>query len=158
MSTISAAIASQILEDDSRWDLAEEFHIDSFLKSYSLHDSYWISLQTNCAWENSAVAIIQLDSVWNPFVSAPTSHVADWPLLLLRFSCVSAIHLSGFRDNVRCQRGIGNVLVDHISEEEVTTKFLDHYGASVEVRHFPLIKALAMSPSGDTLKLSNQVA
>lgn len=129
-------------------------HIDSFLRLYTLHDSYWIGLHTDCGWENSAVAVIRFDPVWNSSVSLPTSIVADWPFLFLRFKCVSAIGLSGYCDIEGLQRGISSAVVEQLSDEEVVTVISDHYGAVVRLQHFPLIDALAMTPGELVLGLS----
>jgi hypothetical protein len=153
MSFLSANIAHCIVDDSLPWDRSIQAHIDVFLKKYTLHDSYWIGLLTNCGLEDAAVAVISLDPVWNPSVSPPTSLVANWPLLFLRFNCVSTIRLAGFRNIGGIQRGISDVSVDHPSDEETVTTILDHYGASVSVQHFPLINALAMSHNGDVLEL-----
>jgi hypothetical protein len=87
-------------------------------------------------------------------VSAPTSFVADWPLLFLRFSCVSSIQLSGFSNIGGIQRGISGASANRLSDEEVITDIADHYGGSVRMRHFPLIYALALTNDGQVLKLN----
>ena len=130
-----------------------EFHIDSFLEKYTLHDSNWIGLFTDCAYADTAVAAVCFDPVWNSSVSTPTSVCADWPLLFLRFKCVGTIHLSGFRDIGGTQRGISGVNVEHLSAEEVRTVINDHYGASVTMKHFPLVDALVLSPDERVLNI-----
>jgi hypothetical protein len=149
------SIASKIVEDALPWPDSTQFHIDAFLQRYTLHDSYWLGLHVNCGWEASAIAVIRFDPVWNSSVSAPTSTVADWPLLFVRFTCVASIQLSGFSDIGGIQRGISEVAVDATSEEEVVTTFHDHYGAVVTFRHFPLIDTLIMSPQGELIRESS---
>src|ERR1035438_2409982 len=112
MSLLSASLARRVIEDSLPWDRSIQTHIDAFLQKYTLHDSYWIGLHTNCCWEDAAVAVIRFDPVWNSSVSTPTSLVADWPLLFLRFNCVNTIRLIGFRDIGGTQRGISSVSVD----------------------------------------------
>lgn len=154
MSLLSVRLAHRILEGDLPWECSVEAHIDSFLEKYTLHDSNWIGLFTDCAYEDTVIAIIGFDPVWNSSVSTSTSVCADWPLLFLRFKSVSAILLSRFRDNGGLQRGISCVDVEHLSDEEVRTVITDHYGASVTVQHFPLVNALVLSPGEDVLELS----
>ena len=158
MSSIPANVASQIIDGSLPWTHSTRFHIDSFLQTYSLHDSNWISLLTNCGREDTTIAIIQFDPVWNPSISKPTSRVADWPLLFLRFNCVEMVELSGFTDIDGLGRGIANVVVDHPAEEIAITKIIDHFGASVSIRHFPLIDVLVLSSSGSIHDLSNHSA
>jgi len=154
MSSLSAALAQHLIDGSLPWDRSVEFHIDGFLEKYTLHDSLWIGLFTDCAYSDTAVAVICFDPVWNSSVSTPTSICADWPLLFLRFKCVSTIHFSGFRDIDGNQRGISGVDVAHLSAEEVRTVISDHYGASVSAQHFPLIDVLALSPDERILPLS----
>jgi hypothetical protein len=139
---LSTNLAHRIIEANLPWERSMEVHIDNFLEQYTLHDSLWIGLFTDCGFEDTAIAVISFDPVWNSSVSNPTSVCADWPLLLLRFKCVSAISLSGYSDIGGTQRGISSVNVEHKSDEEVRTVICDHYGASVALQHFPLIDAL----------------
>lgn len=154
MSFLSVDLAHAVVDDSLPWDRSIQLHIDAFLQRYTLHDSHWIALHTNCGLDDNAVAAMSFDPVWNPSVSTPTSHVADWPLLFIRFNCVNTIRLAGFRDIGGTQRGISSVTVDHLSDEESVTTILDHYGATVSLQHFPLINALAMSNDGIVLELS----
>jgi hypothetical protein len=158
MSLLSENLAHSVVDDSLPWDRSIQFHIDTFLQRYTLHDSYWIGLHTNCGLDDAAVAAISFDPVWNPSVSTPTSLVANWPLLFIRFNCVNTIRMAGFRDIGGTQRGISSVSVDHLSDEEAVTTILDHYGASVSLQHFPLINALAMSNAGSVLELSVESA
>lgn len=107
----------------------------------------------DCAWGDVAVAVVRFDPVWNSSVSVPTSLVADWPLLFLRFNCVSTIRLSKFRENGNSQRGISGATAERISEEECVTVISDHYGASVSLQHFPLVDALVISANDDVIDL-----
>jgi hypothetical protein len=158
MSLLSVNLAHSVVDDSLPWDRSIQLHIDTFLQRYTLHDSYWIALHINCGLDDTAVAAISFDPVWNPSVSTPTSHVANWPLLFIRFNCVNTIRMAGFRDIGGTQRGISSVVVDHLSDEESVTTILDHYGASVSLQHFPLINAVAMSNDGSVLELSAESA
>lgn len=126
----------------------------AFLDRYTLHDSYWIGLFTECAWQDSSVLVLRFDPVWNSSVSAQTSAVANWPLLFLRLNCVTSIHLGGFRNVGGTQRGIGEATCTLSSEEEAVTTIDDFYGGSVRLHHFPLISALALTDDGTVLPLT----
>ena len=153
MSLLPVNLAIQLAEDALPWDCSTQIHIETFLKRYTLHDSYWIGMQTGCAWGDAAIAVISFDPVWNSSVSAPTSLVSQWPLLFLRFNCVNTMRLSGFRDNGGVQRGISHADVECVSEEEAVTVISDHYGASVSLQHFPLVDLLVMSAKGELIAL-----
>jgi hypothetical protein len=154
MSFLSANLAVQLTEDSLPWNRSTQIHIDAFLKLYTLHDSYWIGMHTGCAWGDAAVAVVRFDPIWNPSVSLPTSSVSNWPLLFLRFNCVSTIRLSDFRDNGGVQRGISGATMERISDEEVVTVIRDHYGASVSLQHFPLVDVLVMTANEDVVELA----
>lgn len=153
MSLLPANLALQIAEDSLPWNRSTQMHIDTFLRLYTLHDSNWIGLQMGCAWGDAAIAVIRFDPVWNSSVSVPTSLVADWPLLFLRFNCVNTIRLSEFRDNGGVQRGISGATVENVSEEEAVTVISDHYGASISLQHFPLVDVLVISATEEVIQL-----
>lgn len=153
MSLISANLATRLVEGSLPWGCATQLHIGTFCRLYTLHDSIWIGLYTNCGFDDATIAVIRFDPVWNSSISRPTSLVADWPLLFLRFNCVSAIRFSGFVSNGGLQRGISGATFELVSDEEAVTMISDHHGASVSLQHFPLIDALAMSPNEGILAL-----
>jgi len=39
------------------WNEAEKWEIDSFLKSFTFHDSHWFGLHFDVAWVGSATAV-----------------------------------------------------------------------------------------------------
>jgi hypothetical protein len=158
MILLSANLSSRLIEDSLPWDCATQFHIRNFLEAYALHDSNWITLHVNCGWGDSAVAVFRFDPVWNQSVSMPTSNCADWPVLFLRFTRVSNIEMAGFSDIGGIQRGISSVSVEQLSDGEVNTTISDHYGASVRVRHLPLVDALVLSSSEEVIPLPKTVA
>jgi len=153
MSQLSQNISLQLIEDSLPWDRAARLHMRDFLAAYTLHDSIWISLQLNCGWEDSAIAVIRFDPVWNQSVSPATSRCADWPLLFLRFARVSSIHMAGFSNIGGMQREIASASVELLSGDEAVTTILDLYGASIRVQHMPVIDALALSAREEVIQL-----
>ncbi len=65
------ALAKDIAEDAVRWDQAQPMAVADFHEKYTLHDSVWIGLHLDTAWDGEATAIIALDTVWNK-VSVPS--------------------------------------------------------------------------------------
>ena len=57
MSSLSATLAHRVIDGSLQWDRSVEFHIDTFLEKYTLHDSYWIGLFADCAYADTAVAV-----------------------------------------------------------------------------------------------------
>ena len=146
-------IASMLIDGDMPWDRGTEFRAAAFLEHYTLHDSGWLGMHIDCGWHDTVVAAISFDPVWNRHIAQPTSLVADWPLLFLRFESVSSIQMSGFAEIGGIQRGISAVTVESVSDEECVTTITDHFGASIRIQHFSLIHGLLFSPAGDLLAL-----
>ena len=71
MSLLPTSVASRLIEDSLPWNRATRFHIRAFLEAYTLHDSDWVTLHVNCGWEDSVIAVIRFDPVWNQSVSTP---------------------------------------------------------------------------------------
>ncbi len=121
MSLITLNLAHRLTAGSLPWECSTQLHINEFLELYTLHDSDWIGLYADCAYDDTSIAVVSFDPVWNPSVSQPTSICSDWPVLFLRFKCVSSIYLSGYRNIHGTQRGISEVSLEHNSEEELTT-------------------------------------
>jgi len=138
-------LALQLIDDALPWNHARQFRFDSFLESYTLHDSCWETLNVNCGWQATVVAVVRFDPVWNKAVAQTDLNPGDWPLLFLRFTSVSSVVMDGYADIGGLQRGIGETLVTSVTESEMTTKIIDHYGASVFLRHHPLVDALVIT-------------
>jgi hypothetical protein len=152
MPPLSLALAIQV-PGSLRWDRSIQVPINRLLDLCNLGGSSWIGLHTDCGYGDEATAMFRLDPFCNSSVSTPTSIVSDWPLLFIRFKCVSTIRLSGFRDVGGYSREVGNVRVENVSGEEAITEFTDDYGASLSLQHFPLVDALVLSPYGEVLEL-----
>lgn len=153
MPLLSANLATQLIEGTLPWQRSTQLHIETFLRACTLHDSDWVGMHVDCGWKDSAISIMKFDPVWHPWVSTPTSIVADWPILFVRFNCVSLIRLSKFSAAGDIQRGISGVTMEHISDEEVITRIDDHYGASISLQHFPLVDLLLLSASEAVIDL-----
>jgi hypothetical protein len=140
-------IASMLIDGEMPWDRGTEFRAAAFLEHYTFHDSGWLGIHVDCGWRDTVVAAISFDPVWNRHIAEPTSLVADWPLLFLRFESVSSIQMSGFAEIGGIQRGISTATVEAISDEESVTTITDHFGASIRIQHFSLIRGLLFSPA-----------
>jgi hypothetical protein len=154
MPLLSANLATQLIEGTLPWQRSTQLHIETFLRAYTLHDSYWIGMHVNCGWEDSVISVFKFDPVWNASVCKPT-FVTDWPILFMRFKCASLIGLLNFRTVGDINRGISGATVERICDGEVTTRIDDHYGDSVSIQHFPLIEILILSVNETVIDLPN---
>ena len=105
---------------------------DKFMEKYTLHDSYYVGLFYDLAYDNNIVIAIQWDSVWLPeSVSKSTASVNDWPYLFISIKNVENINTWGYK-NIDINRAIGG------SEYAVTNgkKILaisDVYGGELQI-------------------------
>ncbi len=55
-----------LFENDLPWHLARDYTVREFSEKYTLHDSVWITLTQDVAYENTAILVIRWDAVWLP--------------------------------------------------------------------------------------------
>jgi hypothetical protein len=126
-------LGQSLLEDDLPWEAASIYSVREFLDRYTLHDSNWVTIHYDVAYEAQATLVIMWDSFWLPDeIAQSTSVVRDWPLLLIKLERVRQLATLGYEDINGMPRGISTAEV-----EEVEDKFVfvihDHYGGSVEI-------------------------
>ncbi len=78
-------LAQGLLAGTLPWNVAQPTTMAQFLTEYTLHDSYWITLWMVPYTE--AIAVLRWDTFWSrERVPYPSSAVALWPILLIRFA------------------------------------------------------------------------
>jgi len=150
-------LATLFAQEALPWNEAEKWEIDSFLKSFTLHDSHWFGLHFDVAWEGSATAAIGFDPVWNKIGEQPASTCADWPTLFIRFPDTRQITRENYTDIGGVQRGISLVLTVLVEQGLVETAISDHYGGKISIRHAPRIFTLCYSVRGDLIGLRKNI-
>jgi hypothetical protein len=77
-------LSQGLLENSFAWNRAQTSSMPAFLAQYTLHDSPWIGFWFGAG---EPIALIRWDTFWHkdriPF---PGSNVAEWPLLLMKFT------------------------------------------------------------------------
>ncbi len=122
-----------IVESDLPWESAKELTFAEFSDRYTLHDSYWIGLFYDVAYENDVVLAIVWDAVWLPDeLAESTSLVDDWPLLFIKVENASQISTTGYDAIESTQRGIGTAEIEKIGSKHLLI-ISDHYGGNVEI-------------------------
>lgn len=53
----------KLIEDTLPWDKKSEHSLESFLKKYTLHDSYWVGAFHHVAFDKSVTLAFQWDSL-----------------------------------------------------------------------------------------------
>jgi hypothetical protein len=147
------SLAREIAEESVRWDLGQPFAIASFLDKYTLHDSNWIGMQLDTSLDGDATAIISFDAYWNKVGVQATPQCSEWPILLIRFSSLASINLSGYNDIGGISRGIHGAETEDVGDGTWKTVIADHYGGKVSIVHRDPVKALCFTSTGDRIEL-----
>ena len=93
-------LGPRLIDDAVEWSSAVATSLVSFLEQYTLHDSTWIGLHLQLDQAGAAIAVIRFDAFWTEGrVPHPGDLVAEWPIILIRFSGVTSIQLTGVQDN-----------------------------------------------------------
>ena len=133
-----------VIEDTLNWNEAKEYSFREFFEKYTLHDSYWIGLFYDVAYENNLILAIIWDAVWLPDeIARSTSDVTEWPWLFLKIEEVSQVSTSGYKDIGGLQRGIGAAEIGEVDGTNLLV-ITDHYGGNVEISFTGKSKFLAM--------------
>jgi len=150
---IPESIAKDIAQEAIRWDEAQTFSMSDFLKRYTLHDSNWLGLHADTAWDGDATAIISFDPIWNKTGTPATSWCPDWPVLLIRFPSVASVMLANYKDIGGIQRGIGSAETETMNDGAVITVIEDHYGGEVTITHRDPVEVLCFASTGERIQL-----
>jgi hypothetical protein len=129
----SGWVASAIVNGDLPWNSALRISFEEFSKKYTLHDSTWVGIFADVAYDKSLVLAFKWDSVWLPEgIYHPSERVANWPILFIRIPNSLSLTLEKFSDIERMQRGVGRASV--VADSKGRSLIIeDHYGASVVI-------------------------
>ncbi len=123
----------ELVEDCLPWKQGKRMNFKAFNKKYTLHDSGWIGIFFNIAYERTATLAIQWDAVWLPNeIKQSTSVVADWPYLFIQLADIEQISTSNYIDIMGSPRSIAVCEVEEIEGK----KFLaidDVYGGQINI-------------------------
>ncbi len=77
-------VYQELVENYLPWQQGKKMSFQEFDRKYTLHDSYWLGIFFDVAYEKAATLAIQWDAVWlSDAVKERTSVVADWPYLFI---------------------------------------------------------------------------
>jgi hypothetical protein len=142
-----------IIEDSLDWNEAEEYSFQEFSEKYTLHDSYWIGLFYDVAYENNLILAIVWDAVWLPDeIAQSTSIVAEWPFLFIKVEDVLQVSTSGYKDIGGISRGVATAEIENVDKKHLLV-ISDHYGGNVEISFAGKLKFLAMDRNREVLPI-----
>jgi hypothetical protein len=123
----------ELVEDCLPWQQGQKMTFKEFDKKYTLHDSGWIGIFFNIAYERTATLAIQWDAFWLPNdIKQSTSVVADWPYLFIQLSGIEQVSLNNYIDIMGSPRTIAICEFEEIEGK----KFLaidDVYGGQINI-------------------------
>ena len=142
-----------IVEDSLNWDEAKEYSYQEFSEKYTLHDSYWIGLFYDVAYESNLILAIVWDAVWLPDdIARSTSSVGEWPFLFIKVQEVSQVSTSGYKEIGWISRGIATVEIEDIDGKRLLV-ITDHYGGNVEITFSGRLKFLGVDRTRKVLPI-----
>ena len=122
-----------VIRDTLPWGEGKGYSFQEFSEKYTLHDSIWVGVFYDVAYEDSAVLAIIWDAVWLPDeLTQSTSAVGEWPLLFIKVGGASQVSASGYQDIGGIQRGIAGAEIVKVDGTDLLV-VTDHYGGSVEI-------------------------
>jgi hypothetical protein len=143
-------LAEALLHGTLPWSEGYLTTLPRFFASYTLHDSSWIGLAANPAYDCELRALVRWDTFWTEGrVPYPGSIVAEWPILAIRFRKILRVALDGFdATDSATERSIADVATTELAPEQHQTTFRDSSGATVEVVHAPPVELLCLDRAG----------
>ena len=88
-----------LVEDYLPWEQGRKINFTEFNQKYTLHDSGWIGIFFDVAYDRTATLAIQWDAVWLPDeVAKNTSIVKDWPYLFIQLKKIGEFSTSNYCD------------------------------------------------------------
>jgi hypothetical protein len=123
----------ELVEDYLPWEQGRKINFTEFNKKYTLHDSGWIGIFFNVAYEQTATLAIRWDAVWLPGeIAKSTSIVSDWPYLFIQLKNIEQFSPSNYDDIGSLPRSISGCEFEEIDGK----KFLaidDVFGGQINI-------------------------
>lgn len=126
-------VYKELVEDYLPWEQCRRINFIEFNKKYTLHDSGWIGIFFNVAYEQTATLAIRWDAVWLPNdIAKSTSIVSDWPYLFIQLKNIEQFSTSNYDDIGSLPRSISGCEFEEIDGK----KFLainDVFGGQINI-------------------------
>jgi hypothetical protein len=123
----------ELIEDYLPWEEGIKMSFTEFNKKYTLHDSGWIGIFFDVAYEQTATLAIRWDAVWLPNeIAKSTSIVSDWPYLFVQLKNIEQFSTSNYDDIGSLPRSIFGCEFEEIDGK----KFLaidDVFGGQINI-------------------------
>ncbi len=151
-------LGQHLLEDSFPWNKAWELEPEEFIKRITLHDSVWVRLVLDSAWENTAILVIQWDTYWNKdLASYPGDKIDNWPILLIKVPQVTNIECVDYDDIGGSQRTISDLETKQENDNFVS-EIMDVYGGKIILSHKGSFKVLCYNVEGQQIEIKDKMA
>ena len=86
-----------LIEDDLPWENARQMEFQEFHNTYTLHDSHWIGIFHNVAYEQSLTMVILWDEFWLPSrIKENISSTSDRTFLFIKLMKAVEVSMSNY--------------------------------------------------------------
>lgn len=143
----------ELIDDLLPWHKGKGMTFRDFNKRYTLHDSYWIGIFYNVAYEQAVTLAIVWDAVWLPDkIKESMSVVNEYPYLFIRLTSVEQVSTANFAEIEGISRAIAGCEFEEVEEK----KFLvidDVYKGQINIIYTGKEIFLALEKDRSILKI-----
>ena len=134
-----------LVENELPWNSATAFAFEDFLLTYTLHDSSWVGVFSNCRLDDAVTLCIVWDRVWLPEeLKRELSGIPHWPFLFVRIEGVTRLSFKSYDDIGLVGRTIADCEVSSVEHGRLVT-VADIFGGRVEFEFVGLTRFLGFS-------------
>lgn len=122
-----------LVEDCFPWQQGTKMSFKAFNSKYTLHDSYWIGVFFNVAYERTVTLAIRWDAVWLPDeIQKSTSIVKDYPYLFIQLTDVEQFSTTNYGNDLSSTRTISDCEFEEIQGKNFLA-IDDVYGGQISI-------------------------
>jgi hypothetical protein len=126
-------VYKELVENYLPWEEGIKMSFTKFNTKYTLHDSGWIGIFFNVAYEQTATLAIRWDAVWlNDEIAKSTSIVSDWPYLFIQLTNIEQFSTSNYDDIGSLPRSISGYKFEEIDGKKFL-KIDDVFGGQINI-------------------------
>lgn len=125
-----------LINNNLLWEKGLKSTFQEFGKTFTLHDSHWVELHYNVAYDDTAILVIDWDNVWLPnYLKQQLNPDVSLILLFIKLYQVKQISTSGYhqwKESYPIHRGISDYEIQIIDQHSLLV-ISDFYGGCVEI-------------------------
>ncbi|ABW26294.1 hypothetical protein [Acaryochloris marina] len=135
------------IEGDLPWNQGKQMSFDQFHSKYTLHDSIWLGMFYDIAFEQTLSLAIHWDAIWLPDeIYQSSSTVRDWPYLFIRIEQAHSVTTDNYGDLKDMQRSIATSENIVVSDQNLLA-IDDVSGGKLSITYKGPVTFLAIDPA-----------